>query len=150
MGRLKERGMSRSVALFGLIVGMLAWTSVGQSVDGPPPYIREFGSYGRGPGQFQQPWGIAQDGSGSIFVMDENNNRVQKLADTGDFIAEWGSPGFDPGQFNNGRQLAVDDAGFVYVADLLAMFRNSATVGPTWQHLARTVRPVVTFCTRRG
>lgn len=35
------------------------------------------GAYGIGDGQFKDPFGIAVDGSGRVYVVDVNNNRVQ-------------------------------------------------------------------------
>jgi len=42
----------------------------------PPPFC--FDPLFRG--QFAEPWGIAVDGSGNVFVSDRDNVRVQKFA----------------------------------------------------------------------
>jgi streptogramin lyase len=42
-------------------------------------YLASWGSHGTGPGQFSSPCGIAKDGSGNIYVVDTNNNRIQKF-----------------------------------------------------------------------
>src|SRR5581483_11170124 len=36
-----------------------------------------WGSFGSGAGQFNNPAAVAADGSGNIYVADENNNRVE-------------------------------------------------------------------------
>jgi sugar lactone lactonase YvrE len=42
-----------------------------------PAFLRAFGSYGLGNGQFRFPNGIALDGSSRIYVTDRENGRVQ-------------------------------------------------------------------------
>jgi hypothetical protein len=38
-----------------------------------------FGRNGRGPGQLDQPWGIARDRQGRMYVVDTYNHRVQRF-----------------------------------------------------------------------
>ena len=38
-----------------------------------------FGSYGTGPGQFNEPSGVTVDQCGNVLVADSRNNRVQVL-----------------------------------------------------------------------
>ncbi len=47
--------------------------------------LREFGSAGTGPGQFQRPSGMAWR-DGKLFVADAANNRVHLFKDSGEFI----------------------------------------------------------------
>jgi len=42
--------------------------------------IGSFGAYGSGDGQFKQPWDVVVSSSGSVFVIDRSNARVQKFA----------------------------------------------------------------------
>jgi tripartite motif-containing protein 71 len=46
-------------------------------------FITTWGSQGSGDGQFNQPWGIATDGAGNIYISDMNNNRIQKFRRVG-------------------------------------------------------------------
>ncbi len=81
-------------------------------------YVTQWGSYGSGPGQFNEPLGVAVDSSGNVYVADwGSNNRVQKFTSNGGFILSWGGTGSGNGQFNNPGQIAVDSSGNVYVAD---------------------------------
>jgi len=101
-----------------------------------PTIILTWGGLGTDPGQFSQPWGVAVDSEGNVYVCDSENNRVQKFDANGTFITLWGSrctmatgdgcvdpDGDGPmqvgdGQFARPQTLAVDEDGSVYVADL--------------------------------
>ena len=51
-----------------------------QRFDRDGRFISEFGSAGRGNGQFDRPYGIAIDKDGYIFIADTGNKRIQKFA----------------------------------------------------------------------
>lgn len=51
--------------------------------------LMEFGEQGMGPGQFNDPRGIAVDGAGNIYVADYQGGRVQMLDPKGKFLAQW-------------------------------------------------------------
>src|SRR5262249_53488120 len=51
--------------------------------------VRQWGSHGTGPGQFQQPHGIAVDDQGVIYVADRNNARLQRFDLDGKYLGEW-------------------------------------------------------------
>ncbi len=46
-------------------------------IGGAGEFLREFGGFGRGPGQFNVPDGIDEDGDGRLYVGDVRNDRVQ-------------------------------------------------------------------------
>jgi len=70
--------------------------------------ITEWGSSGSGPGQFNDPTGIAIDSDGHIWVADLYNARVQEFNPDGSFRQQW-STSSGPGC------IAVDGNGSVYV-----------------------------------
>ena len=43
----------------------------------PPPYLTQWGSGGTGNGQFAQPYGVAVNVSGDVYVADTDNHRIQ-------------------------------------------------------------------------
>ncbi|MEB3195587.1 MAG: 6-bladed beta-propeller [Candidatus Sericytochromatia bacterium] len=51
-----------------------------QRFDRDGRFVSEFGSAGRGNGQFDRPYGIAIDKDGYIFISDSGNKRIQKFA----------------------------------------------------------------------
>jgi tripartite motif-containing protein 71 len=79
------------------------------SSDGVP--LAQWGGPGTGPGQFNDPTGLAIDSKGNIFVVDSGNNRVEELSPTGQFVAQWTGPGF---KFVS--KIALDDHGTLYVS----------------------------------
>lgn len=42
-------------------------------------FVGLFGDHGRGEGELDQPWGIARDSRGRMFVLDSYNHRVQRF-----------------------------------------------------------------------
>ena len=78
-------------------------------------YITQWGSFGSGNGQFNNPSGVATDAAGNIYVVD--HDRAQKFTSTGIYLTQWGSFGNGNGQFNQPNGVATDAAGNVYVAD---------------------------------
>ncbi len=82
-----------------------------------PAFQLKWGSEGEGEGQFSNPFGVAVDGSGNVYVADRDNNRIQKFDSSGGFITAWGTNGSSEGQFNGPQGVAVDGSGNVYVAD---------------------------------
>ena len=85
--------------------------------------VANWGKPGRGAsllhgGEFISPiYGMAIDRQGSVFVVDNGNNRVQKFESNGNFILLWGNFGASNGSFNNPTGIACDAKGDVYVAD---------------------------------
>src|SRR2546422_9757840 len=80
-------------------------------------FASSFGSGGSENGQFAVPQGIALDKSGNIYVVDQNNNRVEIFDSNGNFVSELGTFGSGDGQINDPTRIAVDKSGNIYVTD---------------------------------
>ena len=106
-------------------------------------YLRSFGSYcnlgdptntpcvdpdGDGPlvtgdGQFYEPWGVAVDAQGNLFVADTWNGRIQVFDSQGEFLRKWGLFAIadggvgDPNALFGPRGIAFDLDGNLVVAD---------------------------------
>ena len=52
--------------------------------------LNTIGEQGVGPGQFNEPWGVAVDKEGSIYVADTWNHRIQKFDSDGQHNLTWG------------------------------------------------------------
>ena len=61
-------------------------------------FSHSFGSVGSANGEFHNPHNIAIDSEGLVYVVDTNNNCIQKFSPDGKFLDQfcWGSSG--PGQ----------------------------------------------------
>ncbi len=84
----------------------------------PPAFSFVFGSEGTGNGQLHQPGGIAIDSSGNLWIVDADNNRIEKFSSSGTWIASYGKTGSGEVQFNEPRAIAINQStGNLYVAD---------------------------------
>lgn len=85
--------------------------------------VSKWGKPGRGAsllhgGEFIAPmYGLCADQQGSLFVVDNGNNRVQKFDNAGNFIILWGSFGSANANFHNPTGIACDGKGDVWVVD---------------------------------
>src|SRR5438309_81191 len=99
-------------------------------------FVTQWGSTGAADGNFEEPRGVAVDGSGNVFVADPGNNHIQKFTNTGTFLTQWGSSGTGDGQFVDPRGVAVDGSGNVFVVDSgnerIEKFTNTGTFLTKW------------------
>lgn len=68
-------------------------------------------------GTFGNPWGLALDGSGNLFVTDITLDAVFKVTSAGSVVTSWGSTGAGDYGLRNPRAVAVGANGCVCVAD---------------------------------
>ncbi len=80
-------------------------------------YVRMWGQYGSGPGEFINPWAISTRPSGNVYAIDYGNSRVQVFDAAGGFLEEFGSYGWEEGQFSNPMGVAVNTLEDVFVVD---------------------------------
>jgi sugar lactone lactonase YvrE len=103
------------------------------------------GSYGTEAGKFAYPDGVTVDDStGSVYVADTNNHRIQRFTSDGDLDTNWGeqndgtvgSYGTEAGKFAYTRGVAVGPDGRVYVADRnnnrIQRFDSDGTLDDNW------------------
>lgn len=99
-------------------------------------------------GGFNEPGGVAVDGT-AAFVMDTNNQRVQRFSPSGAFELKWGERGFGESNsgFNWARDLTISAAtGTVWVADtknsrLQEFQRDGAATGRTMGQMSYAPGP---------
>jgi DNA-binding beta-propeller fold protein YncE len=73
-------------------------------------FIKAWGKKGTGPGEFDQPHGLAMDSGGRLYVADRANSRIQIFDQDGKFLAEWR-------QFGRPSGVFIDKKDIIYVAD---------------------------------
>jgi DNA-binding beta-propeller fold protein YncE len=83
-----------------------------------PTFASNFGSFGTGNGQFNQPTGVAVNPvNGNLVVPDEGNNRVEVFNEKGEYLSQFGTSGSGNGQFSQPRGAGVDSKGNIWVID---------------------------------
>ena len=82
------------------------------------------GAIGTGAGEFNNPFGIAVDGNGTVWVADAGNHRIQSKGRDGQWRVVGGNPrggdgarGTDAGEFSSPSGITVGADGTVWVAD---------------------------------
>lgn len=76
----------------------------------------EAGVAGSGVGQFDTPRGIAVSPNGSLWVVDDGNERVEQFNGKGEYLSKLGSSGTGAGQLDSPTGIAVSATGNVLVA----------------------------------
>jgi DNA-binding beta-propeller fold protein YncE len=56
-------------------------------------WVKAWGKRGAGPGEFNEPHGIATDAKGRVYVADRANNRIQVFDPDGNFLKQWTNVG---------------------------------------------------------
>ncbi len=64
------------------------------------------------------PYDLAFNDKGILYVVEYGNNRVQKFTTMGESLGCWGGPGSEPGPgLHNPWGLTIDRRGRVYILD---------------------------------
>lgn len=71
--------------------------------------LKQWGTKGKGEGEFNLPHAVCLDAKGRVYVGDRENNRVQVFDPDGKFLAEWKESGAPYGLFLAGDRLFVAD-----------------------------------------
>src|SRR5919198_5062649 len=83
-------------------------------------FVTTWGSSGSGFGRFSQPFDIATDSRGNVYVTDFTAlaNQLQKFSSNGTFLQSWGYLGTGDGGFANPASVAIENSnGTVYMTD---------------------------------
>lgn len=95
-----------------------------QRITNTGTFVMAWGATGSAPGQFAAPIGLAADGAGNVYVVDHENNRVEKFhvqqSATGwdvQTVTTWGGQGAGNGQFNAPYGITLGPDGNLWVAD---------------------------------
>lgn len=89
-------------------------------------FIKTWGKFGKGRGEFDCPHALAMDSKGRLFVGDRFNNRIQVFDQEGNYLAEWA-------QFSRPSGLFIDKKDRLYVADSESTDRTGYGHNPGWK-----------------
>ena len=82
-------------------------------------FLGQYGSFGRGDGQFVWPRSIALDRAGNVYACDDHLNRISVFGPDDAFLHSWGESGSDEGQLNGPSGLAFDPDDNLVVIDAM-------------------------------
>lgn len=86
------------------------WTAKMMKFDATGKMVKEWGKWGAGDGDFDQPHALAFDSKGLLYVGDRNNNRIQVFDQDGNFKEKFY-------QFSRPSGIYIDKNDNLYVAD---------------------------------
>jgi DNA-binding beta-propeller fold protein YncE len=82
-------------------------------------FLRSWGKFGTGPGEFNLPHSVAVDGQGHVYVGDRENQRIQVFDSDGNFLKQWTGIGYPYGLFITPDQhVWMIDGGFDRILEL--------------------------------
>jgi len=99
-------------------------------------WISHFGKRGSGDGEFSSPTDVALDTQGRVFVVDQNNNRVQVFDAKGNYLWQFGTAGYTDDMQVDAEKFLLPvsiciEGDFLFVNDLvnraLKVFRIGAS-----------------------
>ena len=80
-------------------------------------FLDQFGSYGRGDGQFVWPRSLDLDRDDNVYTSDEYLNRISVFDHEGGFLSSWGQAGSSDGELSGPSGIAFDSEDNLYVVD---------------------------------
>jgi sugar lactone lactonase YvrE len=80
-------------------------------------YSSQWGTMGKGDGQFLRPHDIVFDSKGFLYVNDREKNDFQKFSLDGKFISKFGEKGSKLGEYLSPYSMAIDSNDNIYVLD---------------------------------
>jgi DNA-binding beta-propeller fold protein YncE len=111
--RMRMFVASSIVALLG--AGLVA--PAAQAVEDPPTFSLAWGTSGSADGEFNDPFAVATDAAGDVYVTDTHNHRIQKFDSNGSYLTQWGTFGSGDGEFDEPVGIATDASDNVYITD---------------------------------
>jgi DNA-binding beta-propeller fold protein YncE len=82
-------------------------------------FLKSWGKYGTGPGEFNLPHTVAVDKQGNVYVGDRENKRIQIFDADGNFLKEWTGVGYPYGLFiTKDQHVWMIDGGYDRILEL--------------------------------
>jgi len=110
-------------------------------------FLSQWGTKGKGEGQFATAHGLAIDKQNRVYVADRGNNRVQVFDATGKFLSIWSGFGNPFGMLIVGKQLLVSEGD---VNKIFHFALDSGKIESTWGDPQTLQLPHLMALDRRG
>jgi len=82
-------------------------------------FLKAWGKYGTGPGEFNLPHSVAVDAQGNVYVGDRENQRIEIFDADGNFLKQWTGIGYPYGLFISADQhVWMIDGGYDRIVEL--------------------------------
>jgi hypothetical protein len=101
--------------------------------DSAGTFVRQVGRKGAGPGEFEEPNGVATLPDGQLVVWDARHQRMNLYDTSGTFVRSWRLPT----NLFSSRALSVDTAGTIYTLHMLDAFDPQHPTAPRREGLVR-------------
>jgi len=138
---IKHDFVGSNTAVINLVAGFLEPTPLHPDVTPVPPgssdyeFVAKWGIAGTGDGQFSWPVKLAFDENDNIYVVDNQNHRIQKFDKDGNFLIKWGQEGEDPGDFYYPYGIAITPL-YIFISDTennrIERFDHNGNFQLTW------------------
>jgi len=76
-----------------------------------------FAEKGSGNGQLSEPFDLALDSKGNIWISDTGNNRIEEFDEKGEYLFQFGKVGSGKGEFKSPKGIVIDSSGNLWVVD---------------------------------
>ncbi len=80
-------------------------------------YKRSFGSIGKSPGKFEDPWDLSVDSKGLVYVTDIKLHTIQIFGPGGEYRGQIGTQGTQKSRLNRPSGIAIDQFGRIFVCE---------------------------------
>src|SRR5690349_314090 len=76
-----------------------------------------FAEKGSGNGQLSEPFDLALDSKGNIWISDTGNNRIEEFSEKGEYLGQFGKLGSGKGEFKSPKGIVIDSLGNFWIVD---------------------------------
>ena len=98
--------------------------------DAQGKFVKQWGSYGSGPGQLTMPHCLAMDSKGRLYVGDRDNNRIEIFTQDGKYLGQLT-------QFGRPSGIVIDRNDILYVTDSESRDKDGYGHHPGWKRGVR-------------
>ena len=90
---------------------------IARKYDSSGKKILEFGSRGKGRGEFSFPTSLAVDNKGLIYIVDQHKNKILVFDRKGKFLFDFSRPGWIEGRLSMPSYIFINNSDTIFVVD---------------------------------